>query len=58
VVFSSATFLFVVRLRNAMPVRAAGRDGKGLLLYFVSAHRVGQYSMKDSDRKRLQAVLH
>jgi len=56
VVFSSATFLFVVRLRNAMPVRAAGRDGKGLLLYFVSAHRVGQYSMKDSDRKCV--VLH
>jgi len=41
-----------------LPARAMERDGKGLRLYFVDADRFGQYSMKDSDRKRLQAVLH
>ena len=41
-----------------LPARAIGRDGRGLRLYFINADRVGQYPMKDNDRKRLQAVLH
>lgn len=41
-----------------LPARAMGDDGKGLRLYFVSAGRYGQYPMKDSERKRLQALLH
>lgn len=41
-----------------LPARTIGRNGKKLRLYFINADRFGQYSMKDSDRKRLQAVLH